>query len=243
MESITAQSSPTIRSCRQSLRLVSGSNLGDVLSSLTMSMDSVDTLPSKGSEENSSQQSFFELQAPASTMGHVKVEDVMERLFSREHLHFILADHALFYKFSSFLNRYKSQMVPALIRYLEMRKAITAIEYANTVAQSVRWPSHTDYCKFSRVQAGVTDVRFEDYAHRELMLLCSEALPAFITHSLVGVVTDCVSKDIAGQSIPVVHNLLGHLAEVFCLTDPSVHDNPIIFASEGEWIGDSSSVV
>lgn len=45
---------------------------------------------------------------------------------------------------------------------------------------------------------------------------------------------DCVSKDITGQAIPVVRDLVGNLAEVFCLTDPSVHDNPIIFASEGK---------
>jgi hypothetical protein len=80
----------------------------------------------------------------------------------------------------------------------------------------------------------VTDLRFEDYAARELMLLCSEALPAFLTHSLVGIITEYISKDIIGQAIPIVQNLIGSLAEVFCLTDPSVHDNPIVFASEGK---------
>lgn len=118
-----------------------------------------------------------------------------------------------------------------------MRKAIKAIDYANAVARSIRWPSHTDYCKFSRVQAASTDVRFEDYAARELLLLSTEALPCFITHSLIGVVTDCVSKEITGQPIPVLHSLVGNLAEVFCLTDPSVHDNPIIYASEGSLQG------
>lgn len=125
-------------------------------------------------------------------------------------------------------------MVPTLIRYLEMRKAIKAIEFANAVARKIRWPSHTDYCKFSRVQAGMVDVRFEDYAARELLLLCSEALPAFVTHALLDVVTDCVAKDITGVAIPVVRDLVGNLAEVFCLTDPSIHDNPIIYASEGQ---------
>lgn len=125
-------------------------------------------------------------------------------------------------------------MVPTLIRYLEMRKAIKAIEFANAVARKIRWPSHTDYCKFSRVQAGMVDVRFEDYAARELLLLCSEALPAFVTHALLDVVTECVAKDITGQAIPVVRDLVGNLAEVFCLTDPSIHDNPIIYASEGQ---------
>ncbi|KUJ12263.1 uncharacterized protein LY89DRAFT_623352 [Mollisia scopiformis] len=156
----------------------------------------------------------------------------MKRLMSAEHLHFILADHTLFYRFSSFLNRYRSHLVPTLIRYLEMRKAMKAIEYANSIVRTIRWPSHTDFCKFTRVQAASADVRFEDYAAREMLLLCTEALPAFITHTLIGVVADCVGRDITGQGIPVVQDLIGNLAEVFCLTDPSVHDNPIIFASE-----------
>jgi len=77
------------------------------------------------------------------------------------------------------------------------------------------------------------DMRFAEYAAKELSLLCSEALPAFITHTLVGVVTECVAKDITGQGIPALQDLVGNLAEVFCLTDPSQPDHPMIFASEG----------
>jgi hypothetical protein len=82
--------------------------------------------------------SFFDLQPPASTASHLKVEDIMKRLFSKGHLQFILGDHLLFSRFSSFLNQYKPQMIPTLIRYLEMRKSLKAIEYANAVARSVR---------------------------------------------------------------------------------------------------------
>jgi hypothetical protein len=115
-----------------------------------------------------------------------------------------------------------------------MRKAIKAIDFANAVARRIRWPSHTDTAKFSRMQAGSVDVRFEDYAARELLLLCSEALPAFVTHTIVEIVADCVSNDISGQVIPVVRDLVGNLAEVYCITDPSLHENPIIYASEGQ---------
>lgn len=110
-----------------------------------------------------------------------------------------------------------------------------AIDYANSIVRTIRWPSHTDSCKFTRVHAASTDVQFVDYAARELLLLCTEALPAFITHTCTGVVTVCVGKDINGQPIPITRDLVGNLAEVFCLTDPSIHDNPIIFASEGKW--------
>jgi len=102
------------------------------------------------------------------------------------------------------------------------------------VVKTIRWPSHTDYCEFSRVQAAAVDIRFDDYASRELLLLCSEALPAFITHTLIDVVVDFVAKDITDASVPALKDLVGNLAEVFCLTDPSAHDNPIIYASEGQ---------
>lgn len=78
------------------------------------------------------------------------------------------------------------------------------------------------------------DVRFEEYSAKELSVLCSEALPAFVTHTLVGVITELVAKDITGQGILALQDLVGNLAEVFCLTDPSQTDNPIIFASEGK---------
>jgi hypothetical protein len=58
-------------------------------------------------------------------------------------------------------------------------------------------------------------------------------LQAFVTFTLVGTVVDLVAKDITDNSAPVMQDLVDNLAEVFCLTDPSVHDNPIIYASEG----------
>ena len=83
------------------------------------------------------------------------------------------------------------------------------------------------------MNAASTDTRFDDYALRELNLLCTSLLPAFITHSLVNFVVDCVARDIKGETVPLMQDLVGNLAEIFCLTDPSLPDNPIIYASEG----------
>ena len=140
---------------------------------------------------------------PVPAASYVKVEDLVKRLFSAEHLHLILSNHAFFSRFSSFLNRFKPHLVPRLVRYLEMRKAIKAIEYANTIVRKIRWPSHTDYSKFNRLQAASTDVRFEGYASRELLLICSEALPAFIAHNLVSMVADLVARDISGDGVRI----------------------------------------
>jgi len=176
---------------------------------------------------------FFNLQPPTTLPTGMKIEDLAKRLFSADHLHLILQDHGLFYRFSTFLNQFKPRLVPTLIRYLEMRKAMKAIEYANSVSRTIRWPSHAEDFKSMKLQAAVVEVRFEDDANGELQLLCGEALPAFITHSLVDVVVGLVSNDLTGQAVPALKSLVGNLAEVFCLTDPSFPHNPIIYTSDG----------
>lgn len=233
MEPSSATSSPTIRDPR--LSRISKPQPTD-LNSMTRHMD--EACSSKSSifvtqEHDLDEGAFFDLNPPAPDAGLVDIEQQLTRLFSAEHLHFILNDHSLFHRFSAFLNRYRPYLVPTLVRYLEMRKVHKALEYANAVARKIRWPSQSDHYKFSGLGAASTDARFDDFANKELLLLVSEALPAFCTYTLVDTVVDCVARDITGQGIPIFRELVGELAEVFCLTDPSVHDNPIIYASEG----------
>ncbi|KAB8296119.1 hypothetical protein EYC80_008912 [Monilinia laxa] len=184
---------------------------------------------------DSERSQFFDLSPPISSSKDIKIEDLARRLFSSEHLLFILHNHALFQKFSNFITRFKPHLVPTLIRYLETVKAIKAIEYANAVAQKIRWPhqlSSTSFCEMSRAQAAILDVQFDDYSTKELALLVKEALPAWVTYNLSNVVFDCVAKDITGHRVSALQDWVGNLAEVFCLTDPSVHDNPIVYATE-----------
>jgi hypothetical protein len=236
MEVWTLPDSPTLNNPpRISMALPSPLDFGGT--SIAESIDDYDGISDNtsildDSDPKLGDPAFFDLKPPQSSASDVKLEEVVQRLFSQEHLHFIIADQALFYRFCIFVNRYKPQLAPTLVRYLEMRKAIKAIDYANAVARKIRWPSHTDHYKFSRLAAATTDVRFDDYASRELKLLCTEVLPAFITHSLVNFVVDCVARDITGEAGPVIQDLVGNLAEIFCLTDPSLPDNPIIYASE-----------
>ncbi|KAM3083650.1 hypothetical protein ACMFMF_001019 [Clarireedia jacksonii] len=172
MDELSAQSSPTLRSplflLRQSFPHTDLDLSNTLLSDSTVSMENEGTprpatTPIKTPDSTKSQ--FFDLQPPTPHALNVKIEDLAKRLFSNEHLLFILQDHALFQKFSIFINKFKPHLVPALVRYLEMRKAIKAIEYANAVAQKIRWPFRTDFCKFSDAQAAATNVRFDDYGY------------------------------------------------------------------------------
>lgn len=176
---------------------------------------------------------FFELHPPPSKAKEEKLEYLAERLFSEDHLQFILRDHSLFSQLSVFVNNFMPQHAPTLVRYLEIEKALKAIEYANAVASKIRWAAPKDYYKVSRLPAATADTHFKEHAKKDLKVLHTEVLPAFITHNLVNIVVDCVTRDITTQAIPVIMDLVGKLAEVFCLTDPSLEDNPIIYASDG----------
>ena len=58
-------------------------------------------------------------------------------------------------------------------------------------------------------------------------------LPAYITYMYIQIVSASISQRISGVLAPHLREASEGLAEVFCLTDPSRPDNPIVFASEG----------
>lgn len=39
-----------------------------------------------------------------------------------------------------------------------------------------------------------------------------------------------------GQNTPIMREMIPSLAEVYCITDPSLPDNPIVYASQGVYI-------
>ena len=175
----------------------------------------------------------FDLAPPPPKPSTTTIDGLSERLFSNEHLQVILRDPSLFLKFTTFLNRYKPQAIPILTRFLDTQKAIKAVEYANAIADSI--PSlPLDASSSIPCAAALLDARFEARSRRAFETLVNLALPAFITHSLVQIVTDSVVKEITGTTIPMMRDLVGGLAEVFCLTDPGIEDNPIIYASAGK---------
>lgn len=174
----------------------------------------------------------FDLRPPPPNKGIKLLDTLADRMFSGEHLNTILRDPAFFLRFTAFLNRYKPHSAPVLVRYLETQKAIKAVEYANAVAYSIK-PLPGDAPGHPPCQAASVDVRFESKAKRAFDQLVTEALPMYITHTLVKTVTEYMVREITGTTMPVTRELVGGLAEVFCLSDPSLPDNPIVYASEG----------
>ncbi|KAL8938903.1 MAG: hypothetical protein Q9216_003647 [Gyalolechia sp. 2 TL-2023] len=173
----------------------------------------------------------FDLKPPPPKRPARFLETYSEQIFSDAHLHTILRDPGFSLRFTAFLNRYKPQFAPILSRYLEAQKAIKAVEYANALAETFK-PIPGDSLSQIPCVAATLDSRFELRSRRAMEALVHEALPAYITQCFTKVVTEWMVREITGTTMPIMRELVGGLAEVFCLSDPSIKDNPIVYASE-----------
>lgn len=174
----------------------------------------------------------FDLVAPAEE-GHqiFSLEARSEQLFSREHLEIIFADPTLLLRFTAFLSTHRPQSVPILIYYLDALKALKAIRYANAIAEALTAIPTYD---FTTAPAEPTvNSALEAKAAESFDVLVREDLPAYITLMYIQVVSLSISRRITGTLAPHLREASEGLAEVFCVTDPSRADNPIVFVSEG----------
>jgi hypothetical protein len=130
-----------------------------------------------------------------------------EALFSEGHLDTILQEPQLFARFTAFLNRYRPQVVPILVRYLEIQKAVKAVEYANAVAQSLA-PLPSEGSSKNDVTAAHIDPSFGEMRQNAFEQLVSEALPAYVTYNLIKVATEIMVNEITGRSTPIMKGLV-----------------------------------
>ncbi|KAF1984235.1 hypothetical protein K402DRAFT_395896 [Aulographum hederae CBS 113979] len=162
------------------------------------------------------------------------LETRSEEIFSRAHLLAIFASPPLLLRFSSFLTTFRPSSVSLLVYYLDALKALRAINYANAIAEALAPISGVggEY-DFSQQPARPTiNVALEEKARMAFDALVKEDLPAFVTHVWIQTVSLSVQRRITGTLAPHLREASEGLAEVFCLTDPSRRDNPIVFASE-----------
>lgn len=175
----------------------------------------------------------FDLVAPNEADGSkgFNLETRSEQLFSRKHLEAIFHDTSSLLRFTAFLSMARPNSVPILIYYLDALKAMRAINYANAVAEAL---DPIEGYEFTETPARSTvNAILEDKARQAFDVLVREDLPAFITHIFIQVVSISIQKRITGNLPPLLREASEGLAEVFCLSDPSRPDNPVIFASEG----------
>ena len=153
-------------------------------------------------------------------------------LFAKEHLQVIFADSGLLFKFTAFLTSQRPQSLPMLVYYLDILKAIRAINYANAIVQGLDSLPEHDFT--TKPIAAARNASLEQRAHEAFDVLVRDDLPAYVTSLYVHMVSLSVTRRVTGSLDPYLREASEGLAEVFCLTDPSRADNPIVFASEGE---------
>ncbi|KAI9886181.1 MAG: hypothetical protein M1823_002033 [Watsoniomyces obsoletus] len=174
--------------------------------------------------------SFDLVAPPPQALKTYSLEQRSSQLFSREHLEIIFADPSLLLKFTSFLSTYRPRSIPILIYHLDALKALKAISYANAVADSLEPLTGHDFT--TPAARPTVNAALEAKANEAFDVLVRDDLPAYITHIYTQVVTRSITKRITGTLSPQLRDASEGLAEVFCLSDPTRPDNPIIFASE-----------
>ena len=174
----------------------------------------------------------FDLVAPPDEApGIFSLEARSEQLFSSEHLKVIFSDATLLLRFTAYLSTHRPQSVPMLIYYLDALKALKAIKYANAIAEALSPIQGFDFT--TDLAPPTTNFGLEDKADQAFEALVRDDLPAYITYMYIQIVSASISQRISGVLAPHLREASEGLAEVFCLTDPSRPDNPIVFASEG----------
>ncbi|KAM3562465.1 hypothetical protein ARSEF4850_002764 [Beauveria asiatica] len=175
----------------------------------------------------------FDLVMPAendatATVGKYKLEQRSEQLFSQHHLHAIFADSAHLHRFTNFLYRHRPSSVVLLNYYLSALKALRAINYSNSVLRQMHSLPEFDFTHTSAQALDTTNQELKEKADKAFEVLTREDLPAYITHVWIQTVSISIRHRVMGTSSDSCEGL----AEVFCLTDPSRPDNPIVFMSE-----------
>lgn len=145
----------------------------------------------------------------------------------------ILSNPRYFARFRRFIAQERPGSLSTLTYYLDASKSLKAIQYANALVRSyVDVP--TSGIETAEDPVGPTvNVALEQRVKAALNALTAEELPAFITSTYIDVAGKLVEERVRGTLPDKFQGTAEALAEVFCLTDPSRPDNPIIFASEG----------
>lgn len=164
--------------------------------------------------------------------GVYQLEKRAEQLLSKAHLETIFSEPKWLLKFTGFLNTHRPQSIATLIFYLDSLKALRAINYANAIAEALDPIPGQDFTQ--QASKPTLNVALQEKANQAFEVLVREDLPAYIVHTWIQVVSVTIRKRVTGTLAPHLRDASEGLAEVFCLSDPSRTDNPIVFASEGK---------
>ncbi|RAH71446.1 uncharacterized protein BO66DRAFT_57304 [Aspergillus aculeatinus CBS 121060] len=193
---------------------------------------------------DSDQQQFHPLQEPGLSYDLIapaasddaaplhSLERLADLMFSSEHMLSILNNPRYLARFREFLLEERPRSLALLTYYLTARKALLAIDYANALVRSVIDAPPVTIATPDPIVGQISHPVLYQRVTEALEALTAEELPAFITARCISLTSRVVEERVRGTLPPKFQGASDALAEVFCLTDPSRRDNPIIFASE-----------
>ena len=158
------------------------------------------------------------------------LEIVSDLLFSVEHLRAIFDDPSSLLKFTQYLVAHRPKSVPVLIYYLDATKALQAIAYANAISKALESISKDGLTPISMM---TSNSELKEKAEKAFNLMVQYDLPAYVTYMYIEVVRSRIRRPATMTQPSHLSESSSGFAEVFCLTDPSRPDNPIVFASKG----------
>lgn len=188
-------------------------------------------------DEETVEPGSFDLIVPSRPVGLYSLERRSELLFSTEHMRVIFADPIFLTRFTSFVAIYRPPSSMALLNYaLDAVKAIRAMDWMNgIISKSLRPEGKPQHSFFTGpVPELTTNESLRRKAAAAMEALARDELPAYVTHVWTDIVEVSMKRKITGSMPTHLRDMSEGLAEVFCISDPSRPDNPIVFASEGE---------
>ncbi|KAI1126781.1 hypothetical protein F5Y10DRAFT_204743 [Nemania abortiva] len=174
--------------------------------------------------------SFDLVAPPEAPEPQYSVEVKSELLLSVEHLKIIFDNPKHMQKFTDFLYTLKPESVPLLNYYLNLVKALKAINYADAIIRELASVNRTPSSELPLTET--VSKSLMGRADETFGVLAQEELPAYVTHVWTRIVNITIKQRITNTLPSNLRDLSEGLAQVFCLTDPSRDDNPIVFASE-----------
>lgn len=173
----------------------------------------------------------FDLVVPATNLAMYKLERRSELLFSVAHLRVIFDDPILLHRFTNFISIYRPWSTPLLRYYLDALKAIRALEWVNSTISKCLLLEGYEFAGKGPPQS-TDNESLRHMAEAAFEALARVELPAYITYVWTELVEMSMKRRITGTLPAHLHDMSDGLAEVFCITDPSRTDNPIVFSSE-----------
>ncbi|KAF2160262.1 hypothetical protein M409DRAFT_70603 [Zasmidium cellare ATCC 36951] len=163
--------------------------------------------------------------------GVYSLEERASQLYSSEHLSLILDDPKFRLKFSNFLRKHRPWRLPVLAFYWKAYKALKALHYTNSLIDALSASTPTSRTTFA-IPTHAASPDLIAVSHQAFEELRREDLHYYISHAYITIVSAVVHRRITGNLSAHLRETSHGLAEVFCITDPSRPNNPIILASQ-----------